>query len=110
MKSLLTRLTENIGEEIANNINNNILNEDVQLSDFDPDDLQKILKKNPSLWKQVQDELKKGKPKKALHSSSHSSSDWSDVGCGRSSRSSCGPSSSSYSDYGCGRSGRSSGC
>jgi len=113
MKSLLTRLTENIGEEIANNINNNILNEDVQLSDFDPNDLQKILKKNPTLWKQVQDELKKSKPKKVSRSSSsHSSSDWSDVGCGRSSRSSCGGSyrSSSYSDYGCGRSGRSSGC
>lgn len=110
MKSLLSRLTENIGDEIAQNINNNILdslNEDLKLSDFDPDDLQKILKKNPSLWKEVQDTLKKSKPKKASHSSS--SSDWSDVGCGRSSRSSCG-SSSSYSDYGCGRSSRSSGC
>ena len=110
MKSLLTKLTESIGEEIANNINNNTLNEDLSLGDFDPDDLQKILKKNPSLWKQVQDELKKSNPKKVSKSSSHSSSDWSDVGCGRSSRSSCG-SSSSYSDYGCGRrSSRSSGC
>jgi len=109
MKSLLTRLTENIGKEIANNINNNILNEDLQLSDFDPKELQKILKKNTTLWKQIQDKLKKGKPKKVSRSSSsHSSSDWSDVGCGRSSRSGCG-SSSSYSDYGCGRSSR-SGC
>lgn len=112
MKSLLTRLTENVGDEIASKMNRNILNslnEDLNLSDFDPDDLQKILKKNPSLWKEVQDTLKKSKPKKASRSSS--SSDWSDVGCGRSSRSSCGPSSSSYSDYGCGggRSSR-SGC
>ena len=41
MKSLLSRLTENIGDEIAQNINNNILdslNEDLKLSDFDPDD------------------------------------------------------------------------
>lgn len=107
MKSLLTKLTESIGEEIANNINNNTLNEDLSLGDFDPSELQKILKKNPSLWKQIQDELKKSKPKKASHLSS--SLDWSDIGCGRSRSSSCG-SSSSYSDYGCGRSSRSSGC
>ena len=56
MKSILTKLTESIGNNIATNHNKNeFLNEklsltsDYNLSDLDPDKLQDILKANPDL-------------------------------------------------------------
>ena len=120
MRSLLTRLTESIGDTIATNYNRNeLLNEklsltsDYNLADLDPDKLQDILKANPELWKDIQRELKKNqktkdalrkkkenRPKPKQSKPSRSSSSSYGGGCG-----------SSYSSGGCGRSsGYSGGC
>ena len=69
MKSLFTRLTENIGDSLAQNINKNILQEKLhidkdssiyKLSDFTIEELIPILKQeNPDLLKEL-DEFVKG--------------------------------------------------
>jgi hypothetical protein len=131
MRSLLTRLTESIGDTIATNYNRNeLLNEklsltsDYNLADLDPDKLQDILKANPELWKDIQRELKKNqKTKDALRKkkenkpkpkpSRSSSSSYSGGGCGSSySSGGCGRSSGYSRSYsgGCGSSHSSGGC
>ena len=94
MKSLLTRLTETIGDDISRHINNNIF--------------EKL-----HLDKNIQVPKKTKKPKTTRRSSYSSSGSGcgssSSYSCGRNSGSSCGR-SSSYSSYSCGRSSHSSGC
>ena len=135
MRSLLTRLTESIGDTIATNHNRNeLLNEklsltsDYNLADLDPDKLQDILKANPELWKDIQRELKKNqktkdalrkkkenklKPSRQSKPSRSSSSSYSGGGCGSSySSGGCGRSSGYSRSYsgGCGSSHSSGGC
>ena len=133
MKSILTKLTESIGNNIATNHNKNeFLNEklsltsDYNLSDLDPDKLQDILKANPDLWSEIQKELKKSqktkealrkkkenrpKPSRQSKSSRSSSSSYSGGGCGSSySSGGCGSSRSSWSSGGCGSGSSRSGC
>ena len=110
MKSILTKLTESIGNSIATNSNKNEFIEESgrmeayhisgntggpTLTDLSGKDLARILnKENPELLKQLQKHLasskecKKIKPKKkksSSRSSSSSSVDWSNGGCGSSS-------------------------
>ena len=136
MKSLFTRLTENIGDSLAQNINKNLLVQeklkldnhldDPHLTDFNIGELIDVLKKeNPTLLKNLDDfvqksrtlkELaKKKKEKKSKSTSSRSSSrsSSSNGSCGSSTNwgSSCGSSRSSrsYSSGSCYSGGRSSG-
>lgn len=136
MKSLFTRLTENIGDSLAKNVNKNLLIQeklkldkhidDPHLTDFNIGEIIDVLKKeNPTLLKNLDDFVqnsrglkeiaKKKKEKKSKSTSSRSSSRSSSSGssCGSSTNwgSSCGSSRSSrsYSSGGCYSSGRSSG-
>lgn len=123
MKSLLTILTESIGDEIARNSNNNILEKlsinkntrlrkNVQLKGIDLEKFMKDLKEeNPELADKVDDYIQNSnkfknnnqKPKPTLKPRRSSSSSRSyGGGCGSNS-SSCGR-SSGYSGSSCGRS------
>ena len=132
MKTLLTRLTESIGNTIARNINNNeFIEEDqkmslyhisgstggVTLTDLSGKELAKILdKENPALLKELQKHIssskicKKMKPReKQRERKTTSSSDYSGYSCGRRRSSSCGSNVNWGSS--CGSSSRSSsGC
>ena len=123
MKSLLTRITESIGDEIARNSNNNIfeklsinkntrLRKNIPLKGIDLEKFMKDLKEeNPDLADKVDDYIQTSKkfknnnqkPKPTLKPRSSSSSRSYGGGCGSSSSGSCGR-SSGYSGSSCGRS------
>lgn len=134
MKSLFTRLTENIGDSLAKNVNKNLLIQeklkldkhidDPHLTDFNIGEIIDVLKKeNPTLLKNLDDfvqnsrglkeiakkkKAKKEKSTSTSRSSSRSSSSGGSCGSSTNWGSSCG-SSRSYSSGSCYSSGRSSG-